>query len=74
MITLDMKQVSELCLALRLHRESKERLARLNRNNKNKAWYEADVRFIESLESLMSDLANEVVSSQGRAASLEVKL
>ena len=74
MVTLDSKMVSELCLALRLHKESKEKLARLNRDNKNKAWYEADVKFIESIESLLAELSLEVMSSPTLTASLEVKL
>lgn len=74
MITLTTKQVSEIQLALRLHKESKQRLARINMRNKNKAWYEDDTKFIESIESLLAELVLDVFASPDLKASLEVKL
>ena len=74
MITLTTKQVSEIQLALRLHKESKQKLARINRGNKNGSWYDGDTAYIETIESLLTDLVLEVMASPNLSASLEVKL
>jgi len=74
MVTLTTKQVSEIQLALRLHRESVERLKRMNIGNKNHDWYESDTTFIASIESTLAEFVLEVFASPDLKASLEVKL
>ena len=74
MQTLTTKQIFCISEALRIRKQSKERLAFTNRDNKNYKWYQEDIKFIESIEAVLSSITSEVLASNDFTTSIEVKL